>query len=905
MLLGFPDHFFGSTNHLFRVLAVAVGGGFAIWVATLRERRERDSLRLGVQFAVAQILSEAETFEEAAPHLLEAIAVPLGWQIGGVWEEAEPGRLRRSASWYAPGVEAPAFDRMSEELTLDVGEGVPGRAWEKGKPVWIADVLTGGNFPRAEVAAQAGLRGGVGVPVVHGGKVAAVIEFFAREIRPPDEELIRLLSAVGAQIGEFIEGSHAQRALKASEARKAAMFEAALDCVITIDHDGKVIEFNPAAQRTFGYSEEEAIGREMAELIVPPSLRDRHRQALVRYVATGRSTILGKRLELTGMRADGSEFPVELAITRIGDQEPATFTGYVRDITERQRGEVERDELLRLEQMARLDASQARDQLEAILSGVADGITAQAPDGTLLFANDAAVRTLGYSSRRELLAAPASEVMNRFELFDEEGNPFSPADLPGRHALRGDGLSEALVRFRIRATGEERWSMVKSTPITDPEGEVVMAINVFEDVTAHKRAELEQHFLSEGSRILTSSLDADETLKRVAELAVPEIADWCAVDLRDDGGTIERVALAHADPDRLARAEEFQRRYPPDAADTGGVAHVIRTGESELYPEVTAEMLAGAAKDEEHLALLREFGLRSVIIVPMTARDRAIGALTFVSGSSGRRFDKGDLALTQELARRCATAIDNSRLYGERSYIARTLQESLLPAELPIIPGLETAARFHATGQGTEVGGDFYDLFQTSRGWTVVVGDVCGKGPDAAAVTALARYTLRAAAMQERLPSNSLRVLNEALLRQRSDRRFCTVAYAYLESRSEGARVGVSVAGHPLPLLLHSDGDVEVLGTEGTLLGVFPDPDLEDRGATLDPGDALIFYTDGVTEARGPAGILGDARLSRIVASCAGLPADAIASKVEAAALEMQDGTPRDDIAVVVLRVSG
>jgi serine phosphatase RsbU (regulator of sigma subunit) len=331
---------------------------------------------------------------------------------------------------------------------------------------------------------------------------------------------------------------------------------------------------------------------------------------------------------------------------------------------------------------------------------------------------------------------------------------------------------------------------------------------------------------------------------------------------------------------------------------------VIRTGESELYREVPDEMLEEGAEDEEHLALLREFGLRSVIIVPMIARDRTIGALTFVSGPSGRRFDEGDVALAQELARRCAAAIENARLYGERAYIAKTLQDSLLPTELPIIPGLETAARFHATGEGTEVGGDFYDLFQTSRGWTVVVGDVCGKGPDAAAVTALARYTLRAAAMQERLPSNSLRVLNEALLRQRSDRRFCTVAYAYLESRSKGARVGVSVGGHPLPLLLRDGGDVETLGTHGTLLGVVPDPDLEDRGASLQPGDALVFYTDGVTEARGQRGILGDDRLAEVLATCAGLPADGIASKVEAAALEMQDGSPRDDIAVVVLRVS-
>ena len=176
-----------------------------------------------------------------------------------------------------------------------------------------------------------------------------------------------------------------------------------------------------------------------------------------------------------------------------------------------------------------------------------------------------------------------------------------------------------------------------------------------------------------------------------------------------------------------------------------------------------------------------------------------------MTGRSGRRFDEQDLELGEELARRCATAIDNARLYGERAYIARTLQESLLPAELPEIPGLETAARFRATGEGNEVGGDFYDLFESGgRGWTVVIGDVCGKGPDAAAVTALARYTLRAAAMRERLPSRSLALLNEALLRQRGDRRFCTVAYAYLETLDSGARVGFASGGHPLPLVLRA-----------------------------------------------------------------------------------------------------
>ncbi len=461
------------------------------------------------------------------------------------------------------------------------------------------------------------------------------------------------------------------------------------------------------------------------------------------------------------------------------------------------------------------------------------------------------------------------------------------------------------MRFRVRATGEERWSAVKATPILGPEGGVTMAINVIEDITDHKRAELAQRFLSESSAVLGSSLDTAEVLRQVASLAVPEVADWCAVDMVADG-EIERVALAHQDPAMVEMAEELAQRYPSDPRAATGVPAVLRSGRSELYAEISDELLRSAIQDEEQYRLIRQIGMRSAMIVPMVARGRSAGALSFVSGPSGRRFDEHDLELAEELARRCATAIDNARLFTERAYIARTLQESLLPAELPDIPGIEAAARFRPTGAGNEVGGDFYDLFESGgRGWTVVMGDVCGKGPDAAAVTALARYTLRAAAMRERLPSRSLRLLNEALLRQRDDRRFCTVAYAYLEAHDGGIRVGVASGGHPLPMLLRADGTVEPVGAPGTLLGVLPDPNLEDRSLALAPGDALVFYTDGVIEGRGADVRLDEDGLRKLLADCAGSGADAIAASVEDAAFAAQDGNPRDDIAVLVLRVAG
>jgi serine phosphatase RsbU (regulator of sigma subunit)/PAS domain-containing protein len=546
-----------------------------------------------------------------------------------------------------------------------------------------------------------------------------------------------------------------------------------------------------------------------------------------------------------------------------------------------------------------------RAQLEAMLRGVADAVTAQAPDGRLIYANEAAVKTLGFESRESLEAAPSAEILGRFEIFDEAGRPFPIGDLPGRRALDGEDAPEAIVRFRVRETGEERWAAIKANPIRDDGGRVSMAINVIEDITAHKRAELSQRFLSRSSEVLGGWLDSDELLTRLARLAIPEMADWCAVDLLKADGRLERVALAHADPALREQALELSRRYPPTAGTPGGAHEVMHSGEPRLFAEVSDELLRSVTRSKEHYDLLRTLGVRSGIVVPMTTRDRTLGALTFATGPSGRRYDEYDVEVAHELARRCATALDNNRLYSERSYIARTLQEGLLPLELAEIPGIEAAVRFRHSGDGGEVGGDFYDLFETgSRGWTVVIGDVCGKGPDAAAVTALARYTLRTAALRHRLPSRSLSVLNEALLRQRSDRRFCTVAYAYLEMLDGGARVGFASGGHPLPLLLHADGTVEPVGAPGTLLGVVPDPDLEDCSLTLSRGDALVLFTDGVIEPRGAGEALDEARLADLVAGCAGREADAIAAEIEQAAVRSHAGTPRDDIAVLVLRVA-
>ena len=422
---------------------------------------------------------------------------------------------------------------------------------------------------------------------------------------------------------------------------------------------------------------------------------------------------------------------------------------------------------------------------------------------------------------------------------------------------------------------------------------------------ARRRAESAQRslaFLAEASAILTGSLDYVKTLSRLAKLVVPSIAEWCSIDVVDGESTTTRsLVVEHTDPAKVALAQELRRRYPPDPDAQTGVANVVRTGTSELYPEIPEEMIVAAARDAEHLALLRDIGLSTAMVVPLTARGRTFGAVTMV-GEAGRRFDAHDLSLAEELARRAALAVDNARLYQERSHVARTLQRSLLPPRLPDIEGIELAARYRPAARDHEVGGDFYDVFQDATGaWAITVGDVQGKGAGAAALTGLARHTLRAAAMHRHEPSEVLRTLNEALLVEETDR-FCTVLYGRLIKTSEGADFTFASGGHPPPYVIRAAGTVERLDVPGMIVGSFPDLDVVDAFCKLDPGDAVVLYTDGVVEERSVGGGLGVPEFERVLETCHGLSSEKIAATIEECVAETAQQA-HDDVAVLTFKV--
>jgi PAS domain S-box-containing protein len=288
-----------------------------------------------IEHAVARILAQTDRLVEVYEATLHAIGQSLGWELGAVWEvDAQDGRLRCVRTWHA-GDRTAEFEVLSEALALAAGDGLPGRVLASGQPAWIVDAPADANFPRADAARRSGLRAAFGFPLQSPRGVLGVMEFFSRDPRAPDEPLLATMSALGSQVGQFVARRRAEEEVRASESQLRAMLEAALDAVVTMDADGRVIGWNHAAEAIFGYTASEATGRDMAELIVPPGLRDAHRSGLARYLKSGQPVVLDRRLELTGVRRDGTEFPVELTITRIALPGPPMFTGYLRDITVR------------------------------------------------------------------------------------------------------------------------------------------------------------------------------------------------------------------------------------------------------------------------------------------------------------------------------------------------------------------------------------------------------------------------------------------------------------------------------------------------------------------------------------------------------------------------------------------
>lgn len=481
-----------------------------------RRAQALDAKRLAAQHAISALLASGESTSAILDDALAAFGATLGWAFAAFWEwDPQERRLRCVATWG----EASAFTKATRDTVLHPGVDLPGQCFERRAPVQNEDYAIEPTLPRAAAAGRDDLHGALATPVPVGEELCCIIEVLRTRAGPIEPEIVATMDTLGSQIGQAIGRERVLLALRESEARKAAVLDASLDAVITIDHRGRILEFNPAAERIFGYGHAEALGKEMAELIIPATLRDAHRRGLARYLATGEGPLLSRRVELPAVRQDGSEFPAEIVITRVDTSGAPVFTGFVRDMTQ------------------------------------------------------------------------------SVKLFD-----------------------------------------------------------------AVQTAEARQRLLAEVGATLVESLDHVTVLPRLAVLLTTEFADWCTIHVIDEGGVLTRVASAHRLSHKSSLLERLWRH--PERPDAGP-AHVTRTGAAQRIWQVSDEDLSHLASDEAEVVLLRELSLGSYLGVPLTVRDATLGALSIGREKGQRPFSEDEVELTTEIARRCATALDNARLYRE------------------------------------------------------------------------------------------------------------------------------------------------------------------------------------------------------------------------------------------------
>ncbi len=415
-------------------------------------------------------------------------------------------------------------------------------------------------------------------------------------------------------------------------------------------------------------------------------------------------------------------------------------------------------------------------------------------------------------------------------------------------------------------------------------------------------------FLSTINDALNTSAGVRDVMVQVTKASVPRLGDWCAIYvLPRKGATVPDMEIAHVDPEMVAYANELQRRRPYDPDAPIGVPYVIRTGATEFYPDITDDIMAELEVTDDERKIIADLSLRSSITVPLLKRGRVLGAMLFVMSSSSRRYTEDDVVLARTVAGRVASSLENHRLNDETRTIARTLQRSLLPASLPEVPGFEFAVRYWPAGEATEVGGDFYDLFalDAEDRWALVIGDVCGSGPAAAALTGVARHSIRESAWHGDTPVEVLTSLNRAVRRSDTDS-FLTAAFAVLDVSGTQPELTVACGGHPLPIRATGQGAMPI-GAPGTLLGVIDNVRLEPVVTRLAAGDAVVFYTDGATDLR-PPHALTEQEFGNVIerAAAHGATAEMIADRIHEALESILPFDQRDDdLALLVLRVTG
>jgi PAS domain S-box-containing protein len=546
-----------------------------------------------------------------------------------------------------------------------------------------------------------------------------------------------------------------------------------------------------------------------------------------------------------------------------------------------------------------LDASAP--EFSELLDLVGEAVTVRDQQNRFVYANQTALRQLGFASLQELRAHPDSSLLDRFAVYDESGNELERSKFPAARVAAGEPLpGRTLIHLVERATGRSDWQQVRVTPIRDRQGRVTATVTVAENVTAVRTAAIHTRVLAETGRMLSSSLDYRQTLRNVAWAAVPALADWCLLELANQpGGRPHAVVVAHGNPDWRGLANRLGESGSQEDGGDSASSHVIDTGRSELIGEVSDADLARIARGDEQLRVLRELDVRSAIFAPMQIRNRTIGAISFFASESLRRFTQEDLELAEQLGRRSAVAVENSWLHTTLAEVADTLAQSLMPSPLPEVSGWEIAALYQpaVVDERIELGGDFYEVFDAGPASLALIGDVTGHGVAAATMTGLMRHGARFSGRLEPEPDAVLRHLDEELRNRASDV-MCTALCARLGER----RLIVASAGHPPALHVAANGDVTEAPAAGPLLGAFEDAEWHSQTLPVGPGEVVLLYTDGVTETASASGErYGIGRLRRFLSAHAGSAPEPLLQALDAELHQFRGGEPSDDIAALAL----
>lgn len=653
--------------------------GIAVITRDITERKLLEQ-RQRVQLELTAALANSSDLSEASENALRSLCKEFQWDTGAIWlTDAASGVVSCVSVYSAESERLRPFLMATRHARYVFGESLPGRVWRSNAAIWIAQVSEDRQLLRRQALIDSGLQSALACPIHAGREVLGAIEFFSSQQRDSDPALIEFMRTVGGQIGLFFERITAESELRKSQQELTDFFDNATVGLHWVGPDGTILRVNDAELRLLGYRRDEYVGRHIAEFHVDQSViedilrRLANRETLQNYPARMRCR-------------DGSVKDVLIDSSVLWEDERFVHTRcFTRDVTEMRRADAE--------------IRQRQRQLQLVSDNAPVFIAHCDREHRFKFVNRAYAERFGLTPR-EVVGRTIADVLGQKAF--EAITPFLAEVLKGRR-----------VEYELEVPYEKlgpQFMLCAYAPEFGEDGKVVGHVAAVTNVTERKRAETNARFLADASATLAGIVDYASTLQAVSRLAVPKFADWCVVDMLQEGDKLERVAVAHVSSERLEVASEMHARFPPNKELDHGTWRVIRTGDPQLIPEITDEMLTSAIRDPAQLEMTRAFGLKSYMGVPIVARGRVLGAITFLTAESARRYDRLDLEVAEDLANRAAVAIENCRLYEELRVADRRKDEflAILAHELrnPLAP-LRNAVEILRISEGDRESEDF------------------------------------------------------------------------------------------------------------------------------------------------------------------------------------------------------